>query len=190
MPADAVIVTIPIGALANVQFSPELDQEQRALIKQRTNSTGFKIWIKVAGRRSIIAAAPGRYPISLLRSEYFLDDEDATILVGFGSDHTAIDLEDRASAQRALDVWHADMQVLESSGHDWVADPWSGQTWATLRSGQFLTGWKAFLGGPTRLRFAGADFARGWNGVVVDGAIESGITSARALIEDIATPQT
>ncbi|MEK6312079.1 MAG: NAD(P)/FAD-dependent oxidoreductase [Curtobacterium sp.] len=182
--ADAVIVTIPVGALGAVRFSPELDDEQRSLIADGTNSRGFKIWVKVAGRRSVIGA-PGGHPINLLRSEYFLEDEDATILVGFGSDHTAIDLEDPASAQRALDVWNADLVVLECGGHDWVADPWSGQTWATLRSGQFTTGWKSFHGRETRLRFAGADIARGWNGVVVDGAIETGITTARGLIEDL-----
>jgi monoamine oxidase len=36
----------------------------------------------------------------------------------------------------------------------------------------------------TRLKFAGADYASGWNGVVVDGAIESGIKTARALINE------
>jgi monoamine oxidase len=36
----------------------------------------------------------------------------------------------------------------------------------------------------TRLRFAGADYASGWNGVVVDGAIESGLKTARALINE------
>lgn len=187
--ADAVVVTVPIGALGNIAFSPELGEEQRTLIREGSNSSGFKIWVKVAGRRSVIAGAPGQHPISLLRSEYFLEDEDATILVGFGSDHTAIDLDDPASAQRALDIWKADLHVLACSGHDWVADRWSGQTWATMRSGQFTRGWKSFHSSDTRLRFAGADIARGWNGVVVDGAIETGITTARALIADLTVPR-
>ncbi|MGN7133101.1 NAD(P)/FAD-dependent oxidoreductase [Rhodococcoides corynebacterioides] len=186
--ADAVVVTVPIGALKNITFVPDLGAEQRALVTDGTNSTGFKIWIKVAGHRSVIAGAPGEHPISLLRSEYFLEDEDATILVGFGSDHTAIDLDDVASAQKAVDVWDAGLAVLDCGGHDWVADRWSGQTWATLRSGQFFEGWKSFHTKRTRLRFAGADFAKGWNGVVVDGAIETGITTARGIIDDLTTP--
>ncbi|OHU26765.1 amine oxidase [Mycobacteroides franklinii] len=182
--ADAVIVTAPIGALRNLKFSPDLSARQRRVLSEGTNSVGFKVWIKVKGRHAIIAGAPGNNPISLMRSEKFLDDEDATILVGFGSDHNAISLNDTASVQNAVDVWRRDLTVTGCTGHDWVADSWSGQTWATLRSGQFFNGWSVFQHSGTRLRFAGADYASGWNGVVVDGAIESGITSARALIAE------
>ncbi|TWS21556.1 FAD-dependent oxidoreductase [Tsukamurella asaccharolytica] len=183
--ADAVIVTAPIGALQHIEFHPPLPEEQQEVISDGTNSTGFKIWIKVAGHRSVIAGAPGDNPISLLRSEKMLSDEDATIMVGFGSNHEAIVLDDIASAQRALDVWDADLTVLDCGGHDWVADKWSGQTWATLRSGQFFNGWSRFHTTDTRLRFAGADYAKGWNGVVVDGAIESGISTARILLTEL-----
>ena len=182
--ADAVIVTVPIGALRHVQFSPELPDSQQSLVREGSNSVGFKIWIKVEGHHSIIAGAPGGHPISLMRSEKFLDDENATILVGFGSDHSAIDLDDVPSAQRAIDVWRPDLKVIDCGGHDWVADKWSGQTWATLKSGQFFHGWNLFQHSETRLRFAGADYASGWNGVVVDGAIEMGIKAARGLIND------
>jgi monoamine oxidase len=182
--ADAVIVTVPIGALKNVDFSPALSEPQEDVVREGSNSVGFKIWIKVDGHHSIIAGAPGNNPISLMRSEKFLDDENATILVGFGSDHTTIELENIESAQRAVDVWRRDLKVLECGGHDWVADKWSGQTWATLKSGQFFHGWSLFQKSDTRLKFAGADYASGWNGVVVDGAIESGITTARSLINE------
>ncbi|PZU02211.1 MAG: hypothetical protein DI630_09260 [Gordonia sp. (in: high G+C Gram-positive bacteria)] len=120
------------------------------------------------------------------RSEYFLNGEDATILVGFGSDHNAINLQDVDSAQKALNVWRDDLKVLDCGGHDGVADKWSGQTGATLRSGAILRRISNFLSSDSRLRFAGADFARGWNGVVVDGAIESGIVTARSLISEFA----
>ncbi|MUL83515.1 MULTISPECIES: NAD(P)/FAD-dependent oxidoreductase [unclassified Mycolicibacterium] len=182
--ADAVVVTVPIGALRHVDFAPALPESQQEVVREGSNSIGFKIWIKVEGHHSIIAGAPGRHPISLMRSEKFLDDENATILVGFGSDHRTIDLEDVASAQRAVDVWRPDLKVVDCGGHDWVADKWSGQTWATLKSGQFFQGWSLFQESETRLRFAGADYASGWNGVVVDGAIEMGIKTARGLINE------
>lgn len=182
--ADAAIVTVPIGALKHLDFSPALSDGRHDVIGEGTNSVGFKIWIKVEGHHSMIAGAPGGNPISLIRSEKFLDDEDATILVGFGSDHTAIALDDVESAQRAVDVWRPDLKVVDCGGHDWVADKWSGQTWATLKSGQFFHGWSMFQNSDTRLKFAGADYASGWNGVVVDGAIESGITTARSLINE------
>ena len=182
--ADAVILTAPTGALRHIDFAPAPSPDQQRLIETGNLSTGCKIWIKVEGHHSVIAGAPHEYPLTLLRSEYFLDD-GSTILVGFGPDHTAIDLQDPAAAQAMLDHWSPGLRVLDCTGHDWVADQWSGQTWATLRSGQFFHGWSAFTTSETRLRFAGADWAQGWNGVCVDGAIESGITTARGLITEL-----
>lgn len=183
--ADAVVCTAPIGALKHLQFTPDLSPTQSDLVTAGSNSVGFKIWVKVSGQQSFLAGAPGGSPISLLRTEYFLPDEDATVMVGFGSDHTRIQLDSVESAQAALDVWSQGFTVLECGGHDWVADKWSGQTWSTLRSGQFFNGWSHFRESPTRLKFAGSDFASGWNGVVIDGAIESGITTAREVMASL-----
>lgn len=182
--SDAVIVTVPLGALNNLHFSPALPERARAVVDEGFNCTGFKIWIKVRGRHSFVGYAPTGNPLALVRSEYFLDD-GTTILVGFGPDHTKIDLENPGQVQELLRSWRPDLEVVASTGHDWVADPWSGQTWATPRSGQFIEGWSLFRDSETRLRFAGADWAKGWNGVVVDGAIETGITTARRLIDEL-----
>lgn len=183
---DAVIVTAPTAALRHITFSPALSADVQRVVTEGTNSTGFKIWIKVAGHHSLIAYAPTGSPIALMRSEYFLD-EGTTILVGFGPDHTAIDLTDVAQVQEIVSTWRPDLTVVDCTGHDWSADRWTGQTWATPRSGQFTNGWHHFRTTGTRLRFAGADWAKGWNGVVVDGAIEMGITAARELIEELRT---
>ncbi|SJN28181.1 amine oxidase [Microbacterium esteraromaticum] len=182
--SDAVIVTAPLGALGSIEFSPALPAPAQSVVEKGFNCTGFKIWIKIRGHHSLIAYAPTGNPLALVRSEYFLED-DTTIMVGFGPDHTAIDLDDKTQVQELLNRWRPDLEVLECTGHDWAADRWSGQTWATPRSGQFLEGWSLFRGTDTRLRFAGADWATGWNGVVVDGAIETGITTARGLINEL-----
>lgn len=182
--ADAVIVTVPIGAMHHVAFTPELPAPMRRVVEEKTNSTGFKIWIKVQGHHNFIATAPTGSPIAMMKAEYFLDD-GTTIFVGFGPDHTAIDLQDVAQVQQIVNQWRPDLTVLESDGHDWCADRWSGQTWATIRSGQFIEGWSTFHDTDTRLYFAGADIAKGWNGVVVDGAIETGITTARRVLTEL-----
>jgi len=96
-----------------------------------------------------------------------------------------VDLEDPATGQAILDQWRPDLRVLDCTGHDWVADRWSGQAWATLRKGQFTDGWHHFRETGTRLRFSGADWARGWRGVVVDGAIEMGVETAHRLIREL-----
>lgn len=181
--ADAVIVTVPLGALGRIRFAPELPPASRELIDEGFNCTGFKIWIKIAGHHNILGYAPSGNPIALVRSEYFLDD-DTTILVGFGPDHSAVDLDDVDQVQELVRRWRPDLTVVDTAGHDWVADEWTGQTWATPRRGQFTGARTEFLRTDTRLLFAGSDWAKGWNSFV-DGAIESGLAAARAIKEKL-----
>lgn len=35
------------------------------------------------------------------------------------------------------------------------------------------------------MHFAGADWAKGWRGVVVEGALETGLTTARKVIREL-----
>ena len=181
---DAVIVTVPAGALGTIDFDPGLPAGIRKVVEQKWNSTGVKIWLKIRGHHNILGYAPHGNRVSVMRSEYFLDD-DTTIAVGFGSDHTKVDVNDPASGQAILDQWRPDLEVVDCTGHDWVADTWSGQAWATLRKGQFVDGWHHFQETETRLHFAGSDYASGWRGVVVDGAIETGLTTARRVIREL-----
>ena len=64
------------------------------------------------------------------------------------------------------------------ASHDWVADEFAGETWPMQRAGQ-LTESLAELQRPEGSVFlAGSDYANGWAGFI-DGAIESGMQSAR-----------
>ena len=181
---SAVIVTVPVGALDTIEFTPALADGLQRTINQKWNSTGFKIWIKIKGHHPITTFAPTPNTGAILRSEYFMDD-GTTVCVCFGSDHTRVDLNSVADAQALVDQWRPDLEVVDCTGHDWVADKWSGQAWATLRQGQFADSWSHFGETDTSLHFAGADWAKGWRGVVVDGAIEQGITTARKVIADV-----
>lgn len=183
--ADAVILTVPVGALGNIECEPPLPAQMRKVIDQKWNSTGGKIWIKVRGHHSFTAMAPQPATVSVLKSEVFTED-DATIIVGFGAQHDRFDFDDPACGQRIINQWRDDLEVIDCTGHDWVGDRWSGQAWATLKKGQFTDGWHHFRETGTRLRFAGSDWASGWRGVCVDGAIEMGLTMARGLIRDLA----
>lgn len=182
--ADSVIVTVPVGALGNIEFNPALPATITKTIEDKWNSTGCKIWIKVKGRHNVFGYAPSPAKISVMRSEYFMDD-DTTILVGFGSDHDAVNLSNIEDAQAIVNQWFDDLEVVDCTGHDWVADKWSGQAWASLRQGQFTEGWHHFRESTSRLHFAGADWARGWRGVVVDGALETGVETARKVIHEL-----
>lgn len=183
--AGAVIVTVPVGALDTIDFRPSLPEGLQRTVDQKWNSTGCKIWIKIKGHHKVLGYAPTPAKIAVFRSEYFLDD-GTTICVGFGSHHDQVDLESIEDAQEIVNQWRPDLEVVDCTGHDWVADKWSGQAWATLRQGQFADSWHHFGRTGTRLFFAGADWAKGWRGVVVDGAIEQGISTARKVIGELA----
>ncbi|ROZ63109.1 FAD-dependent oxidoreductase [Kocuria soli] len=192
--ADAVIVTVPVGALGTIEFEPRLAQAMQRIVDQKWNSTGAKIWIKIRGHHNIFGYAPTPAKAAMIRSEYFLDpqnpedpdDEGSTIAVSFGSHHDRVDVNDPASAQEIVNQWRPDLEVIDCTGHDWVADKWSGQAWATLKKGQFTNGWHHFGNTQTRMHFAGADWAKGWRGVVVEGALETGLTTARRVIRELA----
>jgi hypothetical protein len=50
-----------------------------------------KVWVKARGRLPrFFAYASQRHPISVLKTEFA--DDDATVLVGFGPDHTQLDV--------------------------------------------------------------------------------------------------
>lgn len=181
---DAVIVTVPLGALDTIEFTPALPAPMRRVVDEKWNSTGCKIWIKIKGHHNVFGYAPAPALVSVFRSEYFMED-GTTICVGFGSNHEAVDLTDREVGQAIVDQWFDDIEVVECTGHDWVADRWSGQAWATLRQGQFTDGWHHFRRTGTRMHFAGADWARGWRGVVVDGALETGVETARDVLREL-----
>lgn len=181
---DAVVVTVPVGALGTVSFDPPLPAPMAKVVDEKWNSTGAKIWIKVKAHHRILGMAPQPYPVNMLRSEVFTDD--ATIIVGFGSYHDRLDLDDPVCGQRVIDQWRDDLEVIDCTGHDWVADRWSGQAWATPRTGQFTDSWHHFRDTGTRLHFAGSDWANGWRGVCVDGALEMGVTTARTVIRELA----
>lgn len=186
--ADAVIVTAPVGALRGIAFEPQLPRGARTVISEGLNSSGLKIWAKLRGRHSFMAYAPTGYPLALVRAEYYPDD-DSTIVLGFGSDATKLDATDPRAVEAALRVWLPQVEVIDSTGHDWVADDWSRQTWATFRTGQLTGGWRDFLIPTSRMIFAGADYSTGWNSFV-DGAVQSGIAAARTIKDWSHRPQT
>ncbi len=80
------------------------------------------------------AYASQRHPISVLKTEFA--DDDATVLVGFGPDHTQLDVTSVAGVQAAVDALRPGLEVVEVAAHDWMKDPLSRTTWMTHRPGQ------------------------------------------------------
>lgn len=182
--ARRVVLTLPQNILGDLPISPELTAGKLAAAAEKTASRGVKVWLKVRGPiEPFVAYSSAAHTLSVLRTEYLGDDH--AILVGFGADVRRIDPEDLDAVRAAVAVWRPDLEVLESTGHDWMADPYSGETWHIARPGQLT----AYLADQRRadgvLHFAGADLANLWPGFI-DGAIESALRTSVAVRDSLA----
>ncbi len=121
--ARTCVLTVPLNVLPHVRFD-DLSAAKRDAIALGQASRGIKLWLRVTGEsRGINAIAPG-HPFGYLMVDRLLPD-GTQLLVGFGIDAAAIDLEDRPAraalarrvASRARDRGHhgarlADRRVL------------------------------------------------------------------------------
>ena len=184
--ARRVVCTLPAGAIGGIEFEPALPEAWRRFAAEGAASQGTKVWISAAGHfPSFFGYGRPDDPLAVLKSEYpgeLPDGTAHTVLVGFGADHAALDLDDLAAVQAAVDRIRPGLTVLAATGHNWIADPLAGTTWATHRPGQ-LTDLHTELQQPAgALHFATSDNADLWGGFI-DGAIESGLREARRVID-------
>jgi monoamine oxidase len=182
--ARRVISTLPVNAIAGIGWEPPLPGAWQRANAETVASQGIKVWVKARGRvPRFVAYASQRHPICVLKTEF--TDDDATVLVGFGPDHTQLDVTSVAGVQAAVDALRPGLEVVEVAAHDWMKDPLSRTTWMTHRPGQ-LTRDLAGLQQPAGVvHFASSDNASLWGGFV-DGAIESGLREARRVAAELA----
>jgi monoamine oxidase len=181
--ARRVISTLPVNAIAGIEWDPGLPGAWQRASAETVASQGVKVWVKARGRiPRFFAYASQRHPISVLKTEFA--DDDATVLVGFGPDHTQLDVTSVADVQAAVDALRPGLEVIEVAAHDWMKDPLSRTTWMTHRPGQ-LTRDLAGLQRPAGVvHFASSDNANLWGGFV-DGAVESGLREARQVAAEL-----
>lgn len=184
--AKRAVSTLPINAIQGIRFEPALPEVWQRAAAETVASQGTKVWIKVRGEiPRFFAYGTQEHPLSVLKSEYPGVDEDGsahTILVGFGPDHTRIDLDDVDSVQAAVDAVRSGLEVVEIAAHDWMTDPLSRNTWMTHRPGQLTRDLRELQEPAGRIHFATTDNANLWGGFI-DGAIESGLREARRIID-------
>jgi monoamine oxidase len=173
----AVVVTLPLQALDSIEFAPALSPGKRAAIAAGQISCGCKAWIRLRGEYEPFVVLGGAdWPLTFLQAEYH--DEGDTLVVAFGRDALAIDLDDRAAVQKQIRRLVPEAEVLDVAAHDWVADPLSQQTWPMQKAGQLTASLTELQRPEGPLLLAGSDYANGWAGFI-DGAIESGLRAAR-----------
>ena len=95
--ARTCVLAVPLNVLPHIRFD-ELSAAKRDAIALGQASRGLKIWIKVGGESRGINAISPAHPFGYLATERFLPD-GTQLLVGFGRDAAAIDVDDRAAVQ-------------------------------------------------------------------------------------------
>lgn len=175
--AKAAIVTVPMTVLKEIEFIPALSNLKISASKEGQTSRGVKVWARLEGKMEPFdAIAPGSYPLNSVHLDRYVNGD--SIIVGFGSHADWLDPNDKEEVEKALQYWIPDVKVIESTGHDWVNDDFSREAWPMLKPNQLTRYFEEWSTPENCVFLAGTTFAKGWASFM-DGAIESGLTTAR-----------
>ena len=170
-PARRVVVTLPVGALAGIDFTPGLSEAKRAAVAQNHAGQGAKVWVLARGVPDDLCAMGYRTRLDFLGA--METTAEGVVLVGFGPSAAALDVGDPEAVIGAVHELAPEAEVVAVHAHDWVGDPYSRGTWAVLRPGQVHAAWSALRAPEGAVHFAGAHTALRWPSFM-DGAVESG----------------
>lgn len=178
--AKAVVVAVPVNVLNKIEFSPAIADAKRDFSTEKQASQGIKVWAKVKGLEGAATfKAPSKYPVNMAITDVISEDGTEGIIMGFGNDST-LDMDDPKEVEKALRVWIPEIEVIESTGHNWTTDEFASGTWGVIKKEQLTKYGQAVREPEEGIFFAGSDFANGWAGYM-DGAIETGITAGNGV---------
>ena len=170
----SVIVTVPMNALKSIEFLPPLAAKKREAVAEGQCRGGSKFWAKLEKPvGNWFGFAPYPNPISMA----YTDDQEGNIIVGFGPDDT-LNIRSVQVVEKELSKMIPNVKVQCVLGHDWRSDPYVLGTWSWYKPGQMSSSLVEFQKAEAPVFFASGDIANGWRGFI-DGALESGLTSAR-----------
>lgn len=182
--ARAVISTVPLNVLKDVDWQPQLADGQLAASRETHAGCGTKVHALLEGDYgNFSAVAPSHNALNYLATERVADGR--THVIGFGPSRDLLDVNDTDSVQRAVRLFLPEAQVVQAFGYEWLLDPYAKGTWCTLRPGQWSRYLHELQQPRGRVIFASADWANGWRGFI-DGAIEQGMIAGRRVRELLA----
>ncbi len=180
--AHCAVLALPINALDGIALDPPSDPRIAAAARTGQPCRSMKIWALVENVPAGLLAVGWGPPLQWLGS---IDEVDgAQLLVGFAHDRAAIDPDDPASVQAAIECYAPGARVLAVDSHDWNGDPWSQGAWGMWRPGWVSDGTLTALGSRHEaLAYASSDYAPEWPGWIA-GAVSAGHRAARLLLEE------
>lgn len=175
--AAAAIVTVPINTLKDIEFTPGLSGGKRAMASEGQATRGAMYWLRLANvPTGFLLLAPPEHPLTFVR--YDAQQNGAVLANAFAPEAGRIGAGDGTALEGAVRRWLPDAKLIDYIFHDWVADPFSQQTWTMLKPGQLTSHFADLQRSEGRIFFAGADYASGWFGFI-DGAIQSAYVAVR-----------
>ncbi|MEM8591106.1 MAG: NAD(P)/FAD-dependent oxidoreductase [Pseudomonadota bacterium] len=180
--ARRAIIATGVNVWKNIDFAPALTEAKAALSRKELSGKGAKIYVELEGRFEDSRWSATEGPIlSVLPHEV---SDARSVVVLFTNPEHPFDPVSRDTVEKAMQAFDPKARVLSITHHDWVADVFVQGTWGNLRPGQFTNYFAEAQTPEGPLHFATADIAHGWRGFF-DGALESGIRAARAILRDV-----
>lgn len=177
--ARRVLVTVPIGVLRDIEFTPVLPADKLDASRENHAGQGQKIWALAHDVAEDLSGFGWGTDFDYVGA--MGTTERGVVLVCFAPEHDRVDADDLADVQRAVREFAPEAVVVDAHTHAWVDDEYSRGTWATFRAGQFAR-YELAVGRPEgRVHFAGSHTARRWR-TFIDGAIESGKRAAAEIL--------
>ncbi len=177
--AKKCIVATSCNVWKNITFSPSLALEKTALSNEEHAGKGAKIYIQIKGVFKDSRWSAVDEPILSILPHCV--GKKSSMLVAFTNPAVPMAFT-KDNLELFLKKFNPKVEILDFKYHDWVNDPHTLGTWCTFKPLQMTHYLQAAQLPEGKVHFAGSDVASGWRGFI-DGAIESGVKAARAVIE-------
>ncbi len=176
--AEHCLIATPVNTWKNIVFDPIISDEKLQLSNEELSGKGHKIYIELKGKFKDSRWSSINTPILSVLPHVIGDEK--SVVIAFSNPEFPMEDITIDSLQREINRWDKAYKVLDFKFHDWSKDDHILGTWGNFRPQQFSKYFKNALTPEGNVFFSGGDIAKGWRGFI-DGAIESGISTARKI---------
>jgi monoamine oxidase len=177
--AAAVVVTVPMNVMDDIEFSPALPGAMvKAARERHAASRFFKVYMKVKGKQgNLFTLTDSNHVFTTVLT--YAEEDDYTLLAAFGN-ADRVDMYDDEALQEALRDYLPEAEIESSFAYDWIMDPYSQGGHGVYRPGWFKKYHREFAQDAGRIYIAISDYGEGWRGFM-DAAVGAGAKAAERI---------
>jgi len=174
--SKVLVNTLPMNVVGDVEFNPPLSIIKMTGYKEKHAGVGLKTYLEIEGQwGKLVGVDSSHSPLCFVMT--YKELPETTILLGFGSDGSKFDPNDRKMSEQALQRILAGAKVIRATGYNWLQDPNAQGTWCSYRPTQLARFGTEMVQPEGRIFMGSGDHGEGWRGFI-DGAIGRGIRAA------------